>query len=255
MVGSDETARHSIRARMARSMTLDVATVLRESLRRLATGPALLLLLALATIQTLAALLAGPVYRITPDAVLSGAGDPVALALEPLPVIGLALVCVLAGYVGLVTIRVFATRWGVVERDHLTHGVASGLVNWLVGALIVAALVAVGLAVLVVPGAFVLAALLLALPFVAVEDANAASALARSWRATDGHRTTLLVLVVAVLLIDAILFVASVALAAALAGSLAPLGLFAGTVAVAVAFVFLWIAMARTYAGFDNTAA
>ena len=236
-------------------MTLDVATVLRESLRRLATGPALLLLLALATIQTLAALLAGPVYRITPDAVLSGADDPVALALEPLPVIGLALVCVLAGYVGLVTIRVFATRWGVVERDHLTHGVASGLVNWLVGALVVAALVAVGLAVLVVPGAFVLAALLLALPFVAVEDANAASALARSWRATDGHRTTLLVLVVAVLLIDAILFVVSVALAAALAGSLAPLGLFAGTVAVAVAFVFLWIAMARTYAGFDNTAA
>ena len=235
-------------------MTLDVATVLRESLRRLATGPALLLLLALAAIQTLAALLAGPVYRITPDAVLSGAGDPVALALEPLPVIGFALVCVLAGYVGLVTIRVFATRWGVVERDHLTHGIASGLVNWLAGALVVAALVAVGLAVLVVPGAFVLAALLLALPFVAVEDANAASALARSWRATDGHRTTLLVLVVAVLLIDAILFVVSVALAAALAGSLAPLGLFAGMVAVAVALVFLWIAMARTYAGLDDTA-
>ena len=236
-------------------MTLDVATVLRESLRRLATGPALLLLLALAAIQTLAALLAGPVYRITPDAVLSGAGNPVALALEPLPVIGFALVCVLAGYVGLVTIRVFATRWGVVERDHLTHGVASGLVNWLVGALIVAALVAVGLAVLVVPGAFVLAALLLALPFVAVEDANAASALARSWRATDGHRTTLLGLAIAVLLIDAILFVVSVAFAAALTGSLAPLGLFAGMVAVAVALVFLWIAMARTYAGLDDTAA
>ncbi|WP_049898685.1 hypothetical protein [Halococcus agarilyticus] len=236
-------------------MTLGVATVLRESLRRLATGPALLLLLALAVIQTIAALLAGPVYRVAPDAVLSGTGDPFDLALEPVPLVGLALVCVVAGYVGLVTIRVFATRWGVVEREHLTHGVASGLVNWLAGALVVAAFVAVGLAVLVVPGAFVLGALLLALPFVAVEDANAVSALARSWRATDGHRTTLLALAVAVLLIDAVLFVVSVALATALAGSLAPLGLFAGMFAVAIAFVFLWIAMARTYAGLDDTAA
>ena len=240
---------------MAWGMTLSVATVLRESLRRLSTGPALLLLLALAVIQTLAALLAGPVYRVVPDAALSGTGDPFSLALEPVSLIALGLVCVIAGYVGLVTIRVFATRWGVVERDHLTHGVAAGLANWLAGALVVAALVAAGLVVLIVPGAFVLGALLLALPFVAVEDANAVSALARSWRATDGHRTTLLALAVAVLLIDAVLFVVSVALTNWLAGSLAPLGLFAGTVAVAIAFVFLWIAMARTYASLDDTAA
>ena len=44
-------------------------------------------------------------------------------------------------------------------------------------------------------------------------------------------------------------------LATALTGSLAPLGLFAGTVAVAIAFVLLWIAMARTYAGLDGVSA
>jgi hypothetical protein len=236
-------------------MTLGVASVLRESLRRLATGPALLLLLGLAVVQTLVALLAGPVYRIVPDAVLSGSGEPFTLALAPVPVIGLAVVCVVAGYVGLVTIRVFATRWGVVERDHLTRGVAPALANWLVGALIVAVLVSIGLVVLVVPGAFVLAAFLLVLPFVAVEDANAVSALRRSWAATDGHRTTLLGIAVVVLAIDAILFVVSVVLATALTGSLAPLGLFAGTVAVAIAFVLLWIAMARTYAGLDGVSA
>ncbi|WP_273836756.1 hypothetical protein [Halococcus sp. PRR34] len=236
-------------------MTLGVASVLRESLRRLATGPALLLLLAFAVVQTLVALLAGPVYRIVPDAVLSGSGDPFTLTLDPVPVIGLAVVCVVAGYVGLVTIRVFATRWGVVEREHLTRGVAPALANWLVGALVVAVLVAIGLVVLIVPGVFVLGALLLALPFVAVEDANAASALRRSWAATDGHRTTLLGIAIAVLLIDAVLFAVSVVLATALTGSLAPLGLFAGAIAVAIAFVLLWIAMARTYASLDGASA
>lgn len=233
-------------------MTLSVATVLRESLRRLATGPALLLLLALAVAQTLAALLAGPVYRIAPAA-LAGAGDLFRLVLEPVSLVALALVCVVAGYVGVVTIRVFATEWGVVEREHLTRAVAKTLANWLAGALVLFVCVAVGLVVLVVPGLFVLAVFLLALPFVAVEDANAATALRRSFRATEGHRTTLLALAVAVLVVDTLLFAVSVAVVAALSGALAPLGLFVGTLAVAVGFVFLWITMARAYASLDGT--
>ncbi|PSP90130.1 hypothetical protein BRC90_02455 [Halobacteriales archaeon QS_4_69_34] len=235
-------------------MSFSVATVLRESLRRLFTGPALLLALALAVVETVVAVVLGPVYRVGSEA-LSGAPDAIEFAPAPLSLLGLALVVVVAGYVGLVTTRVYATEWGIVEREHLTRSVAAGLANWIVGASLLGALVAAGLALLVVPGVFVLAAGLLALPFVAVEGENAATALGRSWRASSADRVALVGLAVAVLAVDFLLFGVALAVGAALDAGLALLGLFAGSVAVAVALVFAWIAMARAYGALAANAA
>lgn len=240
-------------------MTFSVITVLRQSLRRLATGPALLVLLALAVVQTVAALVPGQFVRPTPGIIGSGTGaSPVVFTGNLLPLVASILSALFTGYLALVTIRVFAGQWGIVEREHLTHRIGWGLVNLYALGILLSVLVSaagfvasalglVGLGILIV---FILALLFVAFlapAFVAIEDANVMAAIRRSVRAASNAWLNIAAVVAATVLVSIVLSAVGGRVTAALSGPLAPAGAFLGTVLSGVALVFIWITVARSY--------
>lgn len=240
-------------------MSFSVLAVLRQSLRRLATGPALLLLLALVVVQTTAALVPGRSFRTVPGLVQSGTGSPVLFTGNPLPALAGALGALLSGYLALVTIRVFAGQWGIVEREHLTHRVGWGLVNLYGVAVVLAVVFAVGLVVLggllglvglllwTVFLLVVVAATFFTPAFVAVEDDNLLTALRKSAGVLTRNPLRVAALLVALLVVNAVLQAATRVMLNVLSGSPVVLGLLVSTVIGALGYVFLLIALARAY--------
>lgn len=241
-------------------MTFSVLGVLRQSLRRLATGPALLVLLALVVVQMVTTLVPGQSFRTTPALLQSGGGPaPILFTGNPLPVLAGVLGTVVSGYLALVTIRVFAGEWGIVEREHLTHRVGWGLLN-LYGTFVIIALVA-GLGLVVLVGVLgplglllwsvltlvVVAASFFAPAFVAVEDDNLLTALRKSVRVLARHPVKVAALLLALVVLNVALQAAANAAVDALAGSFALLGLVAVVVIGSLGSVFLLIAVARAY--------
>lgn len=239
-------------------MTLSVIGVLRQSLRRLATGPALLVLLAFAVVQTIATFVPGQIVRV-PAMFTAGGGAPAVMFTgNPLPVVALVVGAVISIYLSLVTIRVFAGQWAIVEREHLAHNVGFGLANLIGIAIVLGVILAVCFAVLVgllggigiLPWIVVFVLLLawafFAPAFVAVEDDNLLTAFRKSGRVLAENPLRVIALLIAIAIVNAVLQAVGSAVADAL-GSVAVVGLFVATVIAGIGSVFLWITVARAY--------
>jgi hypothetical protein len=239
-------------------MAFSVLTVLRQSLRRLATGPALLVLLALAVVQTLAAFVPGQFVRTTPSVIGTGDGTaPVVFTGNLFPLLASLVVALVGIYLTLVTIRVFAGQWGIVEREHLTHRVGFGLLNLFGISLVLAVAAVVGVllttllglvgAVLWLVGFLVLvAAAFFAPAFVAVEDDNVLSAFKKSFGVLGRSPLQVAGLLLALVVVNALLQAVGSAVAGALA-AIPVVGALVLTVVSGLGSVFLWIAIARAY--------
>jgi hypothetical protein len=246
-------------------MAFSVVAVLRQSLRRLATGPALLLLLALAVVQWLAALVPGQFVRPTPALAETGAGaSPVIFIGNPVPVVASIIALGVGVYLALVTIRVFAGQWGIVEREHLTHRIGFGLANlfglfvglavvFAVGRVVIAGFLGViGVLLWAVLVLVLVAVAFLAPAFIAVEDDNLLTSSEKSIRVLTRSPLQVIGLLVALAVVNVVLqalggFVVGAVVTVAFLES------FALTVVSAVGSVFLWIAIARSYDHLDGT--
>lgn len=244
-------------------MAFDVLTVLRQSLRRLATGPALIIAVVFIVFETAAALVPGRFIGVTPGIIGSGAGtSPIVFAANPLPAVAELVVLVVGLYLSLVTIRVFAGQWGIVERDHLTHRVGFGLLNLLgitvaVGIVMAIGLVGlaglfgiVGLVVGVVLVLVVATIAFFAPGFIAVGDDNALKALRKSLGVLSASPLHVISLLIALLVVNVVLQ----AIGTLIAGVLGPVSFLTPLVLTffgALGTVFFLIAIARAY---DQTA-
>lgn len=237
-------------------MAFSVGTVLRESLRRLATGPALLILLALVVVETAVALV--PSGRTDPGLIAAGAGaSPMLFTANPLPLVASLVLLVVLLYLSLLLVRVFADQWGIVERHHLTHNLGFGLLNFLgvfvVGlvALVVRVVLAalfgpLGLAVGFVVVVAVAAASLFAFAFVAVEDDNVLTAFRRSFGVLASAPLAVAGLVVVLVLVSVVLQLVG-GLVVGVLGPVAFLAPLVSTLVDMLGIVFLFIAAARAY--------
>ncbi len=247
-------------------MAFSVLTVLRQSLRRLATGPALLVLLGLAVVQTLAAFVPGQFIRTTPGVIGAGGGGmPFVVTGNPLPVLAGFVVALVGIYLTLVTIRVFAGQWGIVEREHLTHRVGFGLANLLgisvvlavalgAGALFAVVLGLVGILVWLVLFVVLLAASFFAPAFVAVEDDDVLTAFRKSFGVLRRSPLRVAALLVALVVVNALLQALGTVVVGAVA-SVVPVGPLVLTVVSGLGSVFVWIAIARAYDHLGATSA
>jgi hypothetical protein len=216
-------------------------------------------------VQTVAAFVPGQFLRPTPGVIGSGAGGvPVVFTGNPLPVIASVLAGVIGVYFSLVTIRVFAGQWGIVEREHLTHRIGFGLLNLIGISIVLAVVLGVGLVVLAallgVIGLglwlvlfFALVAVAFFAPaFVAVEDDNLLTAFRKSGRVLAHHPLRVAGLLLALAIVNVVLQALGGFVVETL-GLVALLGPFVLTVVSALGSVFLWIAIARSYDHLDGT--
>ena len=122
------------------------------------------------------------------------------------PAVG-ALVSLLAG-LATVVLTIGALRTFVGEEterlptEHFTQNLVWPGLNFLVGTIVFAVIVGVGLVFLVVPGIFLLVALVFWTVSVAVEDENFVDGMRSSWALTRGHRLRLFGLGVAVVVVE-----------------------------------------------------
>ena len=129
-------------------------------------------------------------------------GDTSAALFAVNPAVG-AVVSLLAG-LATVVLTIGALRTFVSDeterlpREHFTENVVWPGLNFIVGAIVFAVLVAFGFVLFVVPGIFLLVALAFWAVYVAVEDENFVAAMQDSWGLTRGHRLRLFLLGVAV---------------------------------------------------------
>ena len=247
-------------------MAFSVLTVIRQSLRRLATGPALLVLVALAVVQALAALVPGQFVRTTPGVVGAGGGGfPFVVTGNALSLLASFVVALVGIYLTLVTIRVFAGQWGIVEREHLTHRVGYGVANLLgvsvvlalalaAGALFAVVLGLVGLLLWLVLLVALLAASFFAPAFVAVEDDDVLTAFRRSFRVLRRSPLRVAALLLALVVVNALLQVLGNIVADVVA-SVAVVGPLVLAVVSGLGSVFVWIAIARAYDQLGTAAA
>jgi hypothetical protein len=239
-------------------MAFSVLTVMRQSLRRLATGPALLVLLGLAVVQALAALVPGQFIRAAPGVIgAGGGGAPFVVTGNPLSLLASFVVALVGIYLTLVTIRVFAGQWGIVEREHLTRRVGYGVANLLgvsvvlalalaAGALFAVVLGLVGIFLWLVLVVVLLAASFFAPAFVAVEDDDVLTAFRRSFRVLRRSPLRVAALLLALVVVNAFLQALGNAVAGVVA-SVAVVGPLVLAVVSGLGSVFVWIAIARAY--------
>lgn len=108
--------------------------------------------------------------------------------------------------VSIAAIRVFVSdETERLPREYFTHNMVWTAINFIIGSIAFGIIVALGFVALIIPGIFLLVALAFWTIYVAVEDQNFIEAFSSSWKLTRGHRFTLFVLGVAVMLLIALI--------------------------------------------------
>jgi membrane-anchored glycerophosphoryl diester phosphodiesterase (GDPDase) len=115
--------------------------------------------------------------------------------------------------------------------------------NFIVGAVVFAVIIALGLVLFVVPGIFLLVALVFWTVYVAVEDRSFVEGMQESWALTRGHRMRLFLLGFAVAIVGVV--VSAVFGAGVLPGS--TLGLVIAQIGSALTTVFSLATLAAAY--------
>ncbi|MDZ7689028.1 MAG: hypothetical protein U5J64_09995 [Halobacteriales archaeon] len=147
----------------------------------------------------------------------------------------------------IVAYRVFASD----VRDKIPSETYSGLlmptINGIIGGILFAILVVIGLILLIVPGIYLLVALYFFLIFIALEDDNFIEALQSSWGLTRGRRLSVFLLFVALLVVGIVVAIIG-GIAGALVGTAsAQLGAIVGLAINAAFTVFIFGAIVDAY--------
>lgn len=192
-------------------MTFDLGDALQEGLARTATRTGAILVGLFLVVQVLSGLVSQSLFRtlfleyVDWEALFEGVQDPpieeirsqvdAAFAVAPLDVpvetLGGALVVL---WLVQVVVRIGAIRWFVagpstrLTGDLFTRGLGWTVLNLIVGLVVYAIAVIVGLVLFVVPGIFLAVALFFYNYEVVVEGKNAVDALAGSYELTAGNR-------------------------------------------------------------------
>lgn len=192
-------------------MPINIESALRRGVDRTVARNGLLLVGILFVISTINAIVGLGVARwvanrgVLPTDVPFPGGMGAVLFAVP-PVVG-GLVSLLAG-LATVVIVIGALRLFVSEEterlpgEYFTRNMVWPGVNFVVGTIVFAVLVALGFVLFVVPGIFLLVALAFWTVYVAVEERNFVEGMRDSWALTRGHRLRLFLLGVAVVIIE-----------------------------------------------------
>jgi hypothetical protein len=195
-------------------MDLRIADALSDGIGRLTTRDGLLLAGLLYAITVLNGVLNAVLLGGRGDGVGPGAGTGVPGASGAAPVggpgalvpssgaaFGLSLLLGLASAVVVIgALRVFVTGEELSEAS-FTRNLPLALVNYVLGGIVYAVVVTIGLALLVLPGIFLMVVLGFWTVYVAVEDRSFPSAFGDSWRLTEGNRLRLFGLGLAVVVV------------------------------------------------------
>lgn len=157
-------------------MSVNITAVLKEGLRRMVQRNGLLLfgiVLALNIVSTLVQIAVGPTSLL-----LAGI---------------ISLVIALASIVvSIAAVRVFVNEeTDRLPREYFTRNIGWVFINFLVGGIIIAIVLTIGFVLLVIPGLFLLVALIFWQIYVAVEDESFIAGFQKSWALTSGHRINL----------------------------------------------------------------
>ncbi|MFP4626645.1 MAG: hypothetical protein ACOCQ7_02265 [Natronomonas sp.] len=149
---------------------------------------------------------------------------------------GLFVLALVSEAVSIVAVRVFASdETRTIPSDLVTRNILLATLNGFVGGIVVWGLIAIGLAILVIPGVFLAVAFFFLRQEIAIEDKNFVQAMADSWRITKGHRIEVFAIGLVVVIVSQLEIVAgftepiltsvgSAALASILAGILGVFG-------------------------------
>lgn len=218
-------------------MDLDIGLALEEGFQRTFKRNGLMLVAAFFLLNTASAfsgLRAG-----SEAASLSSSGNAVLMS-----VTGIAL-GIISVFVSIVAIRIFVSDETENVPDRvMKRNIGSALIHTLVGGILFAIAVLAGLVLFIVPGIYLILALMFWTVFVAVEDESFFDAMQSSWEMTKGHKWRLLGLLLVVLVVNGLL---------SGTGGLASLGLGSTVGMVMIQFlsavggVFTLAVEARTY--------
>jgi hypothetical protein len=192
-------------------MSIDIEAALRRGLARTVARNGLLLAGVLFVVSTINAIVGLGVARWVSNRGVLPAGVPfpgeVSGSLFAIPPAVGGLVSLLAG-LATVVLTIGALRTFVSDEterlpgEHFTQNVVWPGVNFVVGAVVFAVIVGLGFVLFVVPGIFLLVALVFWTVYVAVEDRNFLEGMRESWALTRGHRVRLFLLGVAVAIVE-----------------------------------------------------
>lgn len=160
------------------------------------------------------------------------------------------LVSVATVLVSIAALRVFVgEETEELPQEAFTRNAFWAFLNFVVGGIVFAVAVVVGLVFLVIPGLFLLVSLIFWDVYVAVEDDSFVEAFRHSWTLTDGNRLALFGLGVVFVVIGIVVDVA-LGIPAVLLG---PLGVFVAAVTNAVMTVFASAVLASAYVQLTRT--
>jgi len=174
---------------------------------------------------------------------------PLALSLpEPLITL-LSLTTTVASIVAaIVAYRVFASdeRETVPEAAY-KRNIGMATLNGVVASFVFGIVVALGLFALIVPGIYLITALLFFLVFVALEDESFIDSLSSSWEITKGRRTSVFLLLVALLVVQVVVAVVGGVVGAAAGAVLEQLGAVVEVAVGAVVAVYTFAVITEAY--------
>jgi len=237
-------------------MTLEIGTAIRNGLRRVGTRNGLLLVALIFLVNGAGSLLGSSATGLVNRAGQFATGQ----VTDPGQIfaigVGTGLASGLVGLLGFllwiasIVLTIGAIRVLVSDETErlpptaFTRNAGWAFLNFVVGAVVFAIAVALGLALFVVPGVFLLVTLAFWAVFVAVEDRNFVDAFRRSWALTKGSRLRLFALGVGVVLVSLVVAALFGVPSALLGGAVGSLVVEVGT---AVTTVFSTAVLAQAY--------
>lgn len=168
-------------------------------------------------------------------------------------IVWLALIAVSAS-INIAALRTFVSgERDVIPTTYFKHNIAFAVANLIIGGVLFAAGMLVGLLLLVIPGIFLAVSLWFFDVYIAVEDENFLDAFAASWHLTSGHRFSLFLIGLGVILIGVVVDLAFTPVHALVsAGSaLQPTGLTAELVSMVPQSIGLVVTYATTAAAYN----
>lgn len=176
-------------------------------------------------------------YTAADGAFMGSTGNPFATG-----VLG-AVFTLVSLAVSIIAIRTFVgDETETVPDEHVRRNMGPAMLHMIVGGIIFAIVVLAGLALLIVPGVYLLLGLFFWSVRVAVEDESFVEAMQQSWNLTAGHKWELFGLLL--VLVAANIIVGGLTLAA---GPRSMTGIIVGQVLSAFVGVFVLAAQARAY--------
>ncbi|MCX2818252.1 hypothetical protein EGH25_02655 [Haladaptatus sp. F3-133] len=159
------------------------------------------------------------------ETMVQGAMEPTPLAFDiPQSVITLMSLLTAVGTIvaGIAAYRVFASDARErIPPEAYRRNIGTATLNGIVAGFVFGILVAIGIVLLVVPGIYLITALIFFMIFVALEDENFLESLSSSWELTEGRRISVFLLLMALLVVQVAVGIVGL-VASSVAGAVLP---------------------------------